>query len=318
MNRIKNNKRKTGFILTVFFLSFLLSFSACDSNKKETQADNMPGMIEIVTSGMDFQVTDTISSGWNTFHYINKSGETHFFLLEKYPEEKTIEDARKEIIPVFQSGMDLINDGKAEAGFAEFGKLPGWFGQIVFSGGCGLISPGKSSITTLKLDPGYYVMECYVKMPNGKFHSVMGMLKAVYVKKEDSGVMPPAADVNISISSTDGITYDSSLSKGSHIFNVTFKDQKLHEHFIGHDVNLVKLGANADTGVLEKWMNWSDPKGLITPAPEGISFLGGVNEMPAGKNGYFQATLEPGNYAFIAEVPNSSAKKMLKTFIISE
>ena len=69
---------------------------------------------------------------------------------------------------------------------------------------------------------------------------------------------------------------------------------------------------------IEKWMNWADPKGLITPAPEGIIFLGGVNDMPTGSTGYFNVTLEPGDYAIISEVPNALSKKMLKTFVVSE
>lgn len=77
--------------------------------------------------------------------------------------------------------MDLINEGKVEEGFAAFGKLPAWFGDIVFSGGSGLIAPKHTAITSVKLDPGYYIMECYVKMPNGKFHTLMGMAKPIIV-----------------------------------------------------------------------------------------------------------------------------------------
>ena len=65
-------------------------------------------------------------------------------------------------------------------------------------------------------------------------------------------------------------------------------------------------------------MNWADPKGLITPSPEGFTFLGGVNDMPAGNTGYFEVNLKPGNYAFISEVPNALSKNMLKTFVVTE
>ena len=65
-------------------------------------------------------------------------------------------------------------------------------------------------------------------------------------------------------------------------------------------------------------MNWADPKGLIEPAPSTITFLGGVNDMPAESRGYFVATLEPGKYALISEVPETIRKKMLKTFVVSK
>ena len=293
----------------------LLIMQSCVSEHKSENKDNA---IEIVTEVMDFQMVDKIPSGWHTFRYINKSNETHFFLLDKYPEGKTIKDGEIEVAPTFQKGMDLINEGKTEEGYAEFNKLPAWFFEVVYSGGSGLISPGHTSETTLKLEPGYYVVECYVKMTNGVFHSSMGMVKELIVTDSSSNNLQLAPNVKITISSTDGIVYNDVIKKGKQIFAVHFKDQIAHENFVGHDVNLVKLDENANLEVLEKWMNWSDPKGLITPAPEGIIFLGGINDMPAGSTGYFTVTLEPGNYALVSEVPNSLSKNMQKTFVILE
>jgi len=159
-------------------------------------------------------------------------------------------------------------------------------------------------------------MECYVKMPNGKFHVSMGMVKEIWVTNEDSGNNPPKADINITISSTEGIQYEGEITSGEHIFSVYYKDQIVHENFLGHDVNLVRLDENADLNALEAWMNWATPTGLMTPSPEGVTFLGGTNDSPAGSTQYFKVNLDPGNYAFIAEVPNASKKRMLKTFTV--
>ena len=322
MKFIKKNFLKFRFIYIILVAFSILIIQSCkldkESKKKEQVDVNKDTTIDIVTENMDFQTLDTIASGWNTFKYINNSNETHFFLFDKYPEGKTIEDTEKEVDPPFQKGMDLINEGKSEEGFAEFNKLPAWFFKVVFSGGSGLVSPKSSSITTIKLEPGYYIIECYVKMANGKFHSNMGMVKAIVVTTDKSGNLPPDANVNIAISSTEGITYDKPIGKGMQTFSVHFKDQIVHEHFVGHDVNLVKLDKNSNLDELEKWMNWSDPKGLITPAPKGVTFLGGVNDMPADNIGYFKVNLKPGNYVLISEVPNALNKKMLKKFKISE
>ena len=274
-------------------------------------------VIDIVTRSMEFQSIDTIPSGWNTFKYQNLSNETHFFLMDKYPEGKTVENTLTDVAPVFEEGMDLINEGKSEEGFAAFAKLPEWFGEIIFSGGSGLIAPKHTAVTTIKLDPGYYIMECYVKMPNGKFHTMMGMAKPIIVTEEDSGNQPPEATVNITLSGEEGISYDKPITKGKHIFSVFVKDQKPHENFIWHDVNLVKLENEANEDALEAWMNWADPKGLITPVPDGVSFLGGVNDMPAGRTGYFYVDLMPGKYAFISEVPNSKSKGLFKVFEVT-
>ncbi|MEJ2594431.1 MAG: hypothetical protein P8100_04750 [bacterium] len=322
-----NNKEKNHLLIlkklsVLLILTGLLGSPGCDTQvrkneKEKAKIGQRDHAVEIITETMDFQMPDTIQSGWQTFRYVNKSYETHFFLLDKYPEGKTIEDGEKEILPPFQEGMDLINAGKPEAAGAAFGQVPEWFSKVVFSGGSGLISPGDTAMTTLKLEPGYYVVECYVKMQNGIFHSVMGMVKKLIVTADSTGQSPPKADVKIEISSTEGITVDGKVSKGRQTFAVHFKDQIVHENFVGHDVNLVKLDEHADLAVLEKWMNWLDPEGLITPSPEGFTFLGGVNDMPEGSTGYFSAHLNPGRYALISEVPNTSDKNMLKTFEVS-
>jgi len=299
------------------FSIFLLIISGCKSDKKE-KIEEKDNAIEIITNLMDFQMQDTLSSGWNTFKYINKSNETHFFLLDKYPEGKTLEDTHRDVLPPFANGMKLIMEDKLGEAYTEFAKLPEWFGEIVFVGGSGLVSPKNTSITTVKLEPGLYIIECYVKMANGVFHTSMGMAKEIWVTEEDSGNQPPKADVNITISSTEGINYEGEITKGEHIFSVLYKDQIVHENFIGHDVNLVKLDDSANLDTLEAWMNWATPTGLMTPSPKGVTFLGGTNDAPTGSTQYFKVNLESGNYALISEVPNTKTKGMLKTFTVGE
>ena len=312
-----NRFRPVTLLVIVSFC--LLSLQACKFDNKQVHSDlptiiEKENVVEIITMNMDFQMPDTIKSGWNTFLYKNLSAQTHFFLIDKYPDGKTLEDAKTLVVPHFENGMKLINEGKSEAGFAEFGKLPSWFNEVKFLGGSGLISPGLTAETMINLEPGYYLIECYVKMSDGVFHNAMGMLEELVVLDIDSGNKVLEATVNIDISSIEGIVFKDSIPSGNHTFLVNYKDQIVHENFVGHDINLVKLDNNANLEVLEKWMNWADPKGLIDPAPAGFVFLGGLNDMPAGNKGYFTAKLEPGNYALISEVPNAISKNMLKTF----
>jgi len=319
MKTIKNYFDGIKPILILFILIMLACLQSCKSDKKQMNDNQIEpkkdNSIVVITQAMDFQTLDTISSGWNTFKWSNNSLEVHLFLLDKYPTGKYVSDATK-LAADFQKGMDLINVGKPDEANVEFGKLPEWFGEIVFSGGSGLLSPEETSITTLYLEPGYYVMECYVKMANGVFHTVMGMAKGIVVTDGNSGNSALQASVNIVVSSENGITYDNIVKSGEQVISVTFKDQIVHENFLGHDINLVKLDENANLEELESWMNWATPTGLRSPSPKGITFLGGVNDSPAGSVGYFKVTLTPGNYAFISEVPNASNKKMLKTFTV--
>jgi hypothetical protein len=320
-------KKRLSPALVLVCLITLLFIESCKSENKgstpestsetiEDIPEKKDNVIEIITENMDFQMKDTIPSGWNTFRYKNQSTQTHFVLIDKYPEGKTSADAEKVVAPVFDKAMKLINEGKTEEGFAEFANLPEWFSEVVFMGGVGLVSPGQTAETTLSLKPGKYMMECYVKMENGIFHTSMGMTKDLVVSDMNSGNTEPSADIEIEISGSEGITYTDSIGMGKHTFSVLFKDQKPHENFVGHDVNLVKIEEGGSLEALESWMNWADPKGLIEPAPAGIKFMGGTNDMPAGSKGYFHAELEPGNYVLISEVPAPSTKNMMKTFIV--
>ncbi|TBW28020.1 hypothetical protein [Gramella sp. KN1008] len=320
--------------LKIARLSFLLLIGiglivGCKNEKEKNEDDNMEATAEeeitslenknvftITTRSMEFTIpSDTLPSGWNTIRYKNNSNEVHLILFDKYPEGKGIEDAHKEVVPSFQEGMDLINEGKMEEAQAAFGKLPEWFQEVEFTGGVGLLSPGTEAQSTIKLEPGTYIIECYVKMTDGTFHTLQ-MSEQVQVTDTDSGIEPPKADYVIDIDGANGIQFDENVTSGKKTFQVNYGEQKVHEHYLQHDVNIVWVDEGTDMAKLEKWVNWSEPTGLQTPAPEGFRFLGGVQEMKSGDKGFFTVDLKPGNYALISEVPNSQEKGMLKTFTV--
>lgn len=311
---------RTGIVIGLCAPIFFLQ--SCKSEKKEKSAQATPekpnGMVEILTENMEFQAPDTIPSGWTTWQYRNGSTQPHFILIDDYVESITVKEFEEELLPPFGEGISLLYEGKNEEAFAAFGKIPEWYASTQWPGGVGLISPGHTAETTLFLEPGYYVIECYVKMGDGMFHTNMGMFKELIVSEQVSPMEEPTADISIDLSSENGIVFDPPRKAGTYVFSVHFTDQKKYEHFEGHDINLVQLDDTADMEQLEVWMNWLNLDGLIDPVPEGFTFLGGVNDAPAGTTAYFKATLEPGTYALISEVPDPSDKGMLKTFEIAE
>lgn len=318
------------FRLILLFCLGMFLITGCKDDKKdkeedateeksevaEKEADNSPRKVNIVTNSMEFKTKDKWQSGWTTIKYRNNSNETHFILFDKYPEGKGIEDAENEVSPPFQEGMDLINAGKMEEANAAFGKLPEWFQEVEYTGGVGLIAPKSTAQSTIFLEPGTYIIECYVKMANGVFHNTQGMTKEIEVTEADDTTEAPEPDYTISINATDGIVFDESVSPGEKTFAVDFGEQKVHENFVMHDVHLVWVDQGADMSKLNSWMNWADPKGLQTPSPEGFKFMGGMQEMRAGNKGYFTTELRPGNYALISEIPDPQSKGMLKTFTV--
>lgn len=323
----KLHKSNIGLNLKPVVILLLISILAGCQNSKEkenmfqkgTQVQSVfnPKIIEILSHEMGFEAPDIISSGWTTFRYKNMTSEPHFLLLQKYPDGIDLTTAKAEASPVYDAAIKLVHAGKQQQGAAQLEKLPDWSRDVLMSGGLGLISPGKIAETTIDLDPGLYIMECYLKTANGKFHSDTRMIRELRVEESTTENKEPGSTKTISISSTGGIEYFGSIRPGKHVFAVDFKDQVLYENFVGHDVHLVRLKENIDISELNSWMNWLDPNAFIIPPPKGAEFLGGTQEMPEGKTSYFSALLSPGKYAFISEVPDPMQKNMFKTFTVA-
>ncbi|MFP8488126.1 hypothetical protein ACKGJO_03425 [Gracilimonas sp. Q87] len=188
-------------------------------------------------------------------------------------------------------------------------------------GGPGFTAAGRSSATTVFLDPGEYIVECYVKDKDQVFHSYIGMLEHLTVTEEENEADKPQAGKKVAISSENGIEFTEPFDAGKQIIEVNYEDQSTYSHLLGHNVQLVKLENAEDDSLLRsvgEWMNWMTPFGLTANAPNGAIFIGGVMEMAEGQSGYMHVDLEPGDYAWIAEVPDPANKGMLKTFTITD
>ena len=308
-------------LASALLLALLVSACAQEDDAQtpdETSVQEGPGVVEVVARDLTFVAPDTIPPGWTTFRFVNTSPMEHFAIVQRLPEGRNLMSHQDEVAPVFQRGFDLLTSGDVEAAMSAFGELPAWFSDVVFLGGPGLTSPGRTSEASVRLEPGTYLLECYVKT-DGRFHSYnpegIGMVHEIVVAGTTSGATEPTADVRLTIGSGDGIRADGPVEPGTRTFAVDFVDNRAHENFVGHDVHLVRMDDDVALEDLEAWMDWTRPGGLETPAP--AVFLGGLNEMPGGATGYFTVDMEPGNYAWVAEVPGASAKGMLVPFEVS-
>lgn len=252
-------------------------------------------------TGQHLFKTDTkeIPSGWTTFRFTNASFATHFLIVEHFPPGRSVADM-EEAGPIFQEAMNLINAGKREEGLAKLGDLPEWFKNFTMMGGPGLTNPGHTTETTVKLVPGNYSIECYIKNEEGKFHSAMGMVRELIVTDEQHMATPPVPSIEMSLTNA-GFGVKGKLTPGKHIVAVHFNEENPPPY--GNDVHLAKLDKNTDITTVTRWMDWTQPDGFIStheqPAP--ATFLGGTHEMPMGNTAYFKIDLQPGRYAWISE-----------------
>lgn len=321
----RNSKYATSFKMGAFLLVVVfavsLLFVACEDSPTEGSDDNRV-VVEVTAShnpdtGEHQFVTDTdeVPAGWVTFRFTNTTSFVHFALLDLFPGDKTVEDSKNEVVPIFQEAMYLITEGNFEDGFAKLGELPAWSSEITYMGGPGLVSGGNSVETTVFLTPGNYALECYIKSQDGTFHTSVGMIEGLVVTN-DTSEAPEPNDASISMTLTNqGFGIEGELEAGTNKVAVLFDEDE--PPFLGNDVHLAKLQDGTDIETVTSWMEWSQPTGLVSSpnAPAPAEFLGGTHEMPKGNTAYFTVDLEPGRYAWISERP--AATPLYEEFTIS-
>lgn len=279
-------------------------FAACQTGEPPDETPSVARVsthvVYVTARDYAFEGPTEITSGWTTLRMKNAGAEEHFMLLTRLPEGKTLQDYGQEVGSVFASVMQQLEAGtidKLEGGAILGRDLPEWYTtSAVYMGGPGFVAPGLTAETTVNLDPGTYVAECYVKTVEGVFHVALGMAMGIVVTDEDSGATEPAADVDVTVSN-DAIDGPEALAAGSHTIAVHYAEHPAAG--LGNDVHLARLNDDSDVDEVVRWMDWMEIDGLRAPAP--ATFVGGAHEAPVDRASYFRVDLEPGRYLWVVE-----------------
>lgn len=283
------------------------------------QAPSEPPIVQLRALGMNFEGPSQIPAGWTTFRFSNVSGMTHFAIIDVPPQGITAREMNDSLMAPFQEAMDAMNDEDNEALNAAFAKFPAWVADLGRAGGPGLLSPGLTGQTTVYLQPGHYVIECYVKS-DGVFHSTspgegkLGMVMDLTVTEVENGASEPVPDATLALRNTGIELVSGEISAGTNTLRVDFLEQQALPSFVGNDVHLIRVNGPEAISEANDWMDWRTKTGLQDPAP--VQFLGGINDLPAGKHGYFTVELEAGDYAFVAEMPDPLAAGFVLPFSV--
>lgn len=259
-----------------------------------------PGTVHITATDFEFDAPEAIPSGWTTIRFENAGEQEHFVYLYRLPDDVTYTEFRTEAMGPFARVWNRYASGelsRSEAGEALGSEMPGWFFTgVTAAGGAALTEPGETSRTTVRLEPGTYVMECYVKTPKGTWHTERGMQTELTVTAESNGAAPPEADVEVTLSNY-AVAAPDSVEAGERTFAVRVEESP--EGFNAHDLNLFRLEGATSVDSVVAWMDWMDLDQFRAPAP-GYS-LGGVDQLAAGRTGYATVELTPGRYAWVSE-----------------
>lgn len=282
-------------------LFVLLAFFPLSEVPAQDSSSGAPPVVTVTATDFEFEAPDAIRSGWSTFRFSNEGEQEHFFLLWRLPEGRAFVDYRTDVAQTFEKVWNQYAAGQLSRGETTkelAAELPEWFAtETVPTGGVALTEPGETTRATLRLESGTYAVECYVKTPQGTWHTMRGMLRELTVTEQATGASPPEADVELSLSNY-SIEVSGTIEPGMPQ-TVAVHVTENPEGFVMHDINLVRLSPDAQIQELAEWMDWMDLDEFRAPAP-GVS-LGGVESMLAGNTGYMTVELEPGRYAWVSE-----------------
>ncbi len=259
-----------------------LALASCRSDKPaadpaESQdnaavAAAAPASVTVITTDYSFDAPEQLPAGLTTFHLVNRGPGVHHVQLVKLGEGKTFDD--------FMAAL--------KAG----GPPPQW---ITMEGGPNPPEVGDTATTTVALEPGNYVMLCFVPDPDGVPHVAKGMIRPLTVTEGAAMGAEPEADVVMKL--TD---YDFELSKpiaaGRHTIRVENAGPQEHE------VVIVKL--DAGKGAVD-FANWAEK--MAGPPPGKLH--GGVSGIMPGDAAFVDVDLEPGEYGLICFVPDAKDGK---------
>lgn len=305
-------------VTAILATAFLVTLVACEQAGGESDQaggveDDGRFVVEIFAKDFEFDIPASIPSGWTTFRFANQGEQEHFAYVYRLPDGMTIGQFQREALVPFgrvwnQYAAAELTRPEAEAAFGE--EIPEWFfTELTPAGGVALTEPGTTAETTVKLEPGTYVVECYVKTPQGTYHTERGMQVELTVTEESNGALPPVADSKITLTNYEFMV-DGELASGTRTVAVEVAEDP--EGFMMHDINLVRLDAGTSAEEVVAWMDWMDLDQFRAPAP-GHS-LGGVEHMAAGRTGYMTLDLEPGRYVWVSEAYGS--RGMVHEFVV--
>lgn len=232
-------------------------------------------VVTVHAKDFSFSGPKTVKSGISTFRLVNDGKEMHHLQLIKLDKGKTMADLAAEL--------------------KKPGPPPTWMHEV---GGPNPAIPGATVEATLALEPGSYVMVCFVPSPGSTAPHVMkGMMADFTVTPAATGASEAVADATVHLSDY-AFTIDKPLTAGHRVLKVVNDAKQDHEAIL---VELAPGKTAADVGT---WVEKEMMKGPPPGKP-----IGGMAAIANGRTGTFPVDLKPGKYGLICFVPDAKDGK---------
>jgi hypothetical protein len=257
-------------------------------------AATLPGrVVEVAAGEFFFQAPDSIPAGLTTFrlrqiglvHQRVIAGGAALDSLAAHPDDQT-RGLHMLWLVRLDSGKtagDLYRAAQARE------RTTGWARSL---GGPGFALPPGTSNATLVLEPGNYVIICYVgsaREDRKRFHFLNGMFRALTVLPNPAPVAAmPALDVVIRVSETGALQYSAPIVAGRRVLRIENAGARSYEFSVR------RVAPGRTTAEALAWRGTDSPR---TPPP--FEVLGGLSDVPSGGSLITTMDFEPGDY-FVA------------------
>lgn len=219
-------------------------------------------VVTVTARDFAFDAPDMISAGLTEFRLVNAGPDLHHMQILRLDGGKNFADF--------------------EAAMKGPGKPPAW---VRSAGGPNAPDPGRTANATMMMEPGNYVLICFVET-KGIPHFRHGMYRPLRVVASKA---PKAAAPKFDATATlfdYGFKWSAPLRPGLRTIKVVNSGPQYHE------IEIVRLAPGKSVTDVLQWIE--SPNG---PPPGNA--LGGIAAIEPGAHGYFRVQMTPGEYGLI-------------------
>jgi plastocyanin len=246
----------------VLLAAAAMSLSGCadggdeDEGSPTTTGPTAATGVDVSATEFAFDVPEKVTGGVVEMRFTNTGGLPHEFAFARIEKGKTEADVKA----VIESG----------------GEPPEWAEDVAGVPG---LSPGQSITVTRTLEPGSYVFLCFFPDPEGTPHANLGMYE-LFTIAGDTGASLPEPDATIT-ATDDGLQVPALTSGGQ---TVEFENGGTKRH----ELALVAFAPGKGIKDVDRWFG----SGYQGEPP--VTFLGGMQTIPAGESVFLTIDLEAG------------------------
>jgi uncharacterized cupredoxin-like copper-binding protein len=236
-----------------------------------------PRVVAVRAYDYGFRSPQSVPAGTITFRLTNDGREVHHLWIVRLNEGKTPSDFMR-VMNAWGSAL----------------KMPEWAVDV---GGPNNVGAGQTAEGTMTLDPGTYMLVCWVQSPDGRPHVMKGMIKALRVTAQGAAAAAePKADVVMTLDDY-SFTVSSPIKAGRRTIRFENRANQSHEAVIA------RLLPDKSLTQAIVWMN----EGQAGPAP--VEMLGGASGIAKGRHMFITADFTPGQYVLLCFIPDAKTGK---------